>query len=131
MKKLLFLLLLSSVVAPIGATTYVKVLEDDSVITQKDGIVKIELHQTLGDVPVYPCLAGYKNKLERPEGLDFWGKTKFFFKQAYHSMTWKKAAYGLGGIVVAGGAYRFGKRARRLHYGVAAKDKINGWFNKK
>jgi len=128
MKKMLLVALLSS---SVQASTYVKVLEDDSVMAYKDGTLKITLHQTLGDVPSVPCISGYSIKEDRPEGLNFWGKAKWFFKDAYQSMSWKRAAYGLGGAVIAGGAYAFGKKARREHYLSSANSKISHWWNKK
>jgi len=128
MKKMLLIALLSGSVL---ASTHVKVLEDESVMTYKDGTLKITLQQTLGGVPSVPCIAGYAVKEDRPEGLGLWGKTKWFFKDAYHSMTWKRAAYGLGGTLLAGGTYAFGKKARKDHYLKSANGKISHWWNKK
>ena len=128
MKKMLLAALLSSSVM---ASTYVKVLEDESVMTYKDGTLTVKLQQTLGEVPSVPCISGYLVKEDRPAGLNFWGKTKWFFKDAYHSMTWKKAACGLGGVVLAGGTYAFGKKARKDHYLRSANSKVSNWWNKK
>ena len=129
MKKILLVTALVSF-GLIGKTE-VRILEDNSTITREGDVVKITLQQTFADVPSVPCFADFTEKRERIENPTWKEKVKYFFYDVYDGCTWKRAAYGLGGTLVAGGAYRFGKRARRLHYCTTAKDKVSGWFHKK
>ena len=126
-----FLLLIAIVSSGLMAKTEVRILEDNSVVTRDGDKVKITLQQTFAEVPSTPCFQDFVEKRDRVENPTWKEKVKYFFRDLYDGFTWKRAAYGIGGVLVAGGAYRFGKRARKLHYGTTAKEKISGWFKKK
>ena len=129
MKKLLFITLI--IASASYGKTEVRILEDNSVITREGDVVKVTLQQTFSDVPSVPCITEFTEKRDRVENPTWKDKVKYFFYDIYDGFTWKRAAYGLGGALVAGGAYRFGKRARREHYGHRAFENVKGWFHKK
>jgi len=127
MKKLLLLGALTSL--SLVGKTEVRILEDNSVITREGDVIKVSLQQTFSKVPSVPCFADFVERYDRPEGLKFWGKVGFFFKNFCRQFTWKKCAYSLGGIVLSGAAYKVGKKAHTEYYGNLDQKKVSGWFN--
>jgi len=126
------LLIITAIVSfSIMGKTPVRILEDNSVVVREGDVVKITLQQTFADVPSVPCVIEYVEKEEISPDATKWEKTKFFFKNIYRGLTWKRCAYGLGGVVVAGLGYKMGKKARREHYGHRAFANVKGWFHKK
>lgn len=129
MKKILLATALLSFLS--YGKTEVRILEDNSVITREGDVVKITLQQTFAEVPSTPCFADFIEKYDRPDVVKGWDKVRYFFKDLYRGFTWKRCAYGLGGVVLSGVAYKAGKKAHKEHYGHRARAKVSGWFHPK
>lgn len=131
MKKILiipFALALSMVML---GKTQVKILEDHTVIQQENDVMKVLINQTFSGVPLTPCISDFTVAREKSENPTWKEKIKYFFYDVYDQLSWKRVAYGFGGLAVGIGTYKIGKKARREHYGQSVYTKISHWWNKK
>ena len=111
--------------------TQVKILEDNTIIQQENDVMVVSVNQKFSGVPSIPCVKGFIEKRERSENPTWKEKIKNFFYDVYDNLSWKRVAYGLGGVVVAGSAYKLGKKAHKEHYGHNAHAKLSTWWHKK
>jgi len=131
MKKMLIITLALCISMVMVGKTKVNILEDNTIIQQENDIMMVSVNQKFSGVPSVPCISDFAVKRERSENPTWKEKIKNFFQDFYDNLSWKRVAYGLGGVVVAGGTYKFGKKARKEHYGHNAHAKLSTWWNKK
>lgn len=127
MKKACLILLSLSMIT--FGKTRVTMIEDKTSIKQINDVMKVSVNQTFSGVPSNPCVQGFEK--ERSENPTWKEKIKYFFFDVYEAMTWKRVAYGVGGLALGVGAYKFSKKARKEHYCQSMYTKIDHWWNKK